>query len=696
MCADQVLEDFRAALHAHGILPPERIEADGQLHRCDVDARNGKGDAAYVLHLDGIPAGGFQNWQSGVGWQDWCSQAVHSLTIQEREQLRAKVEQSRRQREAESAARATVACKRARGIWDNATAAPADHPYLTRKGVQPHELRLHSGCLTIRGMSCDGALVMPLRDASGELHSLEFITGAGEKRFLPGGRKSGCYFAIGKQADVLVIAEGFATAASIHEATGHAVACALDAGNLEPVAKALRSKLPGIAIIIAADNDTKTGGANVGIENAQEAARAVGGLVAIPELDGGKCDFNDMMQAQGAEAVRVAIESARVPPADVHAQARDVPPTALSMRRASEIEIEPVSWLWPGWLASGKLHVLAGVPGTGKTTIALSLAATVTHGGRWPDSVLFPSRGNVVMWSGEDDPADTLVPRLAAMGADLDRVHFVGDCTGPEGTRPFDPAHDMPALIAKAREVGDVRLLIVDPIVTAVRGDSHKNAEVRRGLAPLVTFGQELRAAVLGVSHFSKGTGGRDPLERLTGSLAFGALARLVFGAVKKINTDGEEESRVLVRIKSNIGPDGGAIGYSLASAELPHGIVTSRVAWGEKIEGSARDIFADAEQTDAEDGRGERDEAGEFLRTVLAAGPVRASQVLREAREAGHSERTIRRAKNELNIAAVKEGMGGGWVWTLPKAATEPEDGHAERVAAFGDVGSLRDAEQF
>jgi hypothetical protein len=236
----------------------------------------------------------------------------------------------------------------------------------------------------------------------------------------------------------------------------------------------------------------------------------------------------------------------------------------------------------------------------------------------------------------------------------------------------------------------------VDPIVTTVAGDSHKNAEVRRGLAPLVAFGHELRAAVLGISHFSKGTSGRDPLERLTGSLAFGALARIVFGASKKTDENGDEQGRVLVRIKSNIGPDGGGLAYSLESAELPQGIVTSRVAWGDKIEGTAREILADAEQTEDDPERGEREEAGEFLQNLLAAGPQSAKQLLREAREAGHSERTVRRAKKDLGIVAVKEGMDGAWVWKLSKAARDSEGGHTKTVAAFEQVGSLQNREAF
>jgi hypothetical protein len=377
---------------------------------------------------------------------------------------------------------------------------------------------------------------------------------------------------------------------------------------------------------------------------------------------------------------------------------------SVALRQASQIAMGPVSWLWSGWLAAGKLHMLGGIPGTGKTTIALALASVISKGGSWPDGTPSKRPGQVVIWSGEDDSADTLVPRLSAMGADLSRIHIVADVTDPEGRRPFDPACDVPALIAKARDVGDVRLLIVDPIVMTVAGDSHKNGEVRRGLAPLVEFAQKLHAAVLGITHFSKGTSGKEPLDRVTGSLAFGAAPRLVFAASKKKDESGEDtDTRVFVRVKSNIGPDGGALAYALKTTELAQGIVTSRVVWGDRIEGNAREILADAEQSDSDStGRSERDEAKEFLRGMLAEKSVKASLVLREAKEAGHAERTIRRAKDELGIRAVKEGMDGGWAWQLPKVATvssgwqpsniarRPEDAHTNSVAAFRDLGSL------
>jgi len=193
---------------------------------------------------------------------------------------------------------------------------------------------------------------------------------------------------------------------------------------------------------------------------------------------------------------------------------------------------------------------LAGAPGTGKTTLALGLGATITVGGRWPDGTRAPV-GDVLIWSGEDAPADTLAPRLLATGGDMARVHFVGDVRQGVEVVPFDPARHFPTLALAASRLPELRLVIVDPIVSAVAGDSHKNAEVRRGLQPLVDFAEQTGCALLGVTHFTKFTQGKEPLERLTGSLGFGAVARIVLGTAKLKDEDGG--GRVLVRVKNNL-----------------------------------------------------------------------------------------------------------------------------------------------
>jgi len=209
------------------------------------------------------------------------------------------------------------------------------------------------------------------------------------------------------------------------------------------------------------------------------------------------------------------------------------PPSSVRLRRASEIKVTPISWVWPGWLAQGKMHILGGQPGSGKTTLAMKIAATVTTGGQWPDGTT-ATKGNVIIWSGEDDPADTLIPRLAISGADLARVFFVEDVLEGRERRPFDPAKDIASLRRAIEAAGGAVLLVVDPIVSAVAGDSHKNSETRRSLQPLVDLAGSVGAALVGITHFTKGTAGREPIERITGSLAFGALARVVMVAAAR------------------------------------------------------------------------------------------------------------------------------------------------------------------
>lgn len=295
------LQQFRDALAGRGIVPPADLLADGTIHRCDAEGRGGKGDAAYLLYLDGIPAGGFENWRDGLGWENWRADMERTLTPAEEAAHRGKIEAARRERETEEAKRKAEARERACLLW--AEAYPSiGHAYLTRKGIAANGARIHRE-----------SIVLPIRDTAGVLHSLQFISADGGKRYLSGGRIRGCYFGIGKPDGVLCIAEGFATGASIHEATGYAVAVAFDAGNLQPVAKALREKLPDLRLILCADDDYRTEG-NPGQAKAKEAAQAVGGLLAVPNFGPdrpeGATDFNDLHQAQGLEAVARCIDAA--------------------------------------------------------------------------------------------------------------------------------------------------------------------------------------------------------------------------------------------------------------------------------------------------------------------------------------------------------------------------------------------------
>jgi putative DNA primase/helicase len=278
--------DFKAAMYAAGLHTKDSIIKDGKLHRFHVEGdKPGSKNGFYVFYDDNVPAGCFGSWKTGDTIK-WCAKSDRELTQVQREQNRRRMIEAQKMREAEEIQRRKAAMDKARLIWKPSSPAPDHHPYLAKKRVKNHGLRLHNGLL-----------VIPLHDSEGNLHSLQFIDNDGNKRFLSGGRKKGCYFLIGSPVESICIAEGYATAASIYESTGLSVAVALDAGNLMAVAQALRAKFPEMKITLCADNDAETPG-NPGLTKAQEAAVHIGAYLAIPPSAG---DFNDLLHGESHE-----------------------------------------------------------------------------------------------------------------------------------------------------------------------------------------------------------------------------------------------------------------------------------------------------------------------------------------------------------------------------------------------------------
>lgn len=304
-----VRDAFAKAMRCRGLIPPAEILADGRIHRCDAEGRNGRADGSYVLHLDDAPAGGLQNWRDGLGWEDWRSDGgERRLSADERRRACERIEALRRERDAETERRHAEAAERAAHVWSEAPEADDTHPYLVSKGVRAHGLRLDK----------KGRLIEPLRDEHGRLCSLQFIDENGNKRFLTGGKVGGCYHLLGEIGDTVAVAEGYATGATIHEVTGFPVAVAFDCGNLRPVAEALRGRYPTAKIILCADDDSRNT-KNPGLTHARKAAQAVGGLLAVPDFgqDRPECgtDFNDLAQHAGPEAIRACVGAAQALPA---------------------------------------------------------------------------------------------------------------------------------------------------------------------------------------------------------------------------------------------------------------------------------------------------------------------------------------------------------------------------------------------
>jgi putative DNA primase/helicase len=308
------VEKFRESMRRAGIEYHGPITQDGELHRFKA-AGDDEEDGWYVLFPDSPIAGAFGHWRLQIT-EKWSERSQEDCTPEERALLQENWKRSKLLRERTEAERHKDAKKTATELLAQAE-TPSDHPYLKKKGVRA------LGGVRIRAAgwpNLTGAcLVLPLQDSDCELHSLQFIDTTGDKRFLGGGRISACFFALSdKQDGPLVICEGFATGASIHEATDFAVVCAMNCGNLLAVAQALRAKYPNRKLIVAADNDAYTTDqsgkpTNPGLEKATNAARTIEAWLAIPGFKDSSAkptDFNDLAQSEGLEAVRTLIDAA--------------------------------------------------------------------------------------------------------------------------------------------------------------------------------------------------------------------------------------------------------------------------------------------------------------------------------------------------------------------------------------------------
>jgi putative DNA primase/helicase len=303
---DEIRRAFSEFARQHGVIEPKGgFVPDGKLHRCNVvlNGRVHSSDGAYRLFDDDVPAGWLQNWCNGNGVQTWCF--FKTLTSEQKAKLAKKAEAAAQQFEADQAVRHKEATLKAEEQLAYAAPASDNHPYLVKKSVKPYGLSIDD----------DGWLLVPMRDVDGVVHSLQRISHAGEKLFLSGGRKRGLFFTIGAidPDGEIYIGEGFATMANVHEAMKKPAVVAFDCGNLLPVAKALRAKYPSAKLIFCADDDAWTDG-NPGRTKAEEAAKSVGGSVALPVFAEprkmGATDFNDLAAAEGLQAVRRCIEKA--------------------------------------------------------------------------------------------------------------------------------------------------------------------------------------------------------------------------------------------------------------------------------------------------------------------------------------------------------------------------------------------------
>lgn len=375
------------------------------------------------------------------------------------------------------------------------------------------------------------------------------------------------------------------------------------------------------------------------------------------------------------------------------ARMADAPPSARARTIAlSDVEPESVSWLWPGRVPFGKLTVLDGDPGLGKSTITLDLAARVSSGMPMPDGALGCQPSAVVLLSAEDGPADTIRPRAESAGANLSVVHLF-DITDEHGGRPATIPDDLERLEAFVAQV-EAKLVCVDPFMAHLSGqvDSYRDQDVRRAMARLTGLAERTGAAVIVVRHLTKGAS--RAIHWGGGSVGIIAAAR---SALLVAADPDDDARRVLAVVKANLSATVASLAYRVEGATLSthHGLVsTSRIEWLGESAHTAADL-ASSDHQQAGGGSAGAD-AVDFLSAMLADGPCPAKEVRALAADAGIAHRTLDRAKQALGIRGQKEGRPGTrgqrWMWALPKSAEPGEVRRATNPASFGGSGALRD----
>ena len=290
---NEIYERFKNRISEIGLLPPDRIIPDGEIHRFRSSQDSNNQNGWYLFHQNEVSAGYFGCWKRGLK-EKWVSENLDELAPAKRNETLEFLKKAELQREKEKEERQLEKSREASSIWDESRKASSEHSYLKRKKISADGLKQDGG-----------RLVAKLVDCHGRIQSLQFIDTEGTKRFLPGGKTNGCFFPYGTELDEKVyITEGLATAATIFSLTGIKTLATFSAGNLKQVSIDIRKNYPNIKIVICADDDWKTAG-NPGISKAVEAAQEVSGLIVIPEFQSNRnkkhTDFNDLFSISDEE-----------------------------------------------------------------------------------------------------------------------------------------------------------------------------------------------------------------------------------------------------------------------------------------------------------------------------------------------------------------------------------------------------------
>jgi putative DNA primase/helicase len=459
---------LRTAMQQAGIKPPKEIVFDGALHRFATGKKAGDLSGWYVAHGDKIPAGAFGDWREGVTI-NWRADIGRELTVAEQMAHSRRLAEIKKIRERELAAKREDAADRADDIWSAAALATDDHPYLLKKGVKAHDLRVHG----------DGRLIAPVW-VDGALTSLQFISGDGSKMFLTGGQIKGGFHVIGnlREGRTVYLCEGVATGLTIHEATGEPVVMAFSAGNLLPAGLALRELL-GVTttIVVIADNDES----GTGQRDGAKAAEAIGARMVMPPVEG--MDVNDYAQSGGDLMALLA------PPVEVGSYLINADEFASHP--------QPVSWIIKRWMPKEALCMIHGPSGSGKTFVVLDMMLHVAAGlGQWNGYKV--NSGPVVYLAGEGHQG--LRARIAAWKRhnQVDKLNMWLSRAGTDLNTP--DGYQLVLEAVRSLPVPPV-CIIVDTLHRFLAGDENSAQDAKTMIDACVALSREFGCSVVLVHH---------------------------------------------------------------------------------------------------------------------------------------------------------------------------------------------------
>lgn len=632
-------QQFKIYALSFGLILPNEILATGEIIYFNPSGKGkNKTDGRYVFYPDAPYSGWFKDWRAGSSVDEsWTFKPHDKYEFTEAEQK--KLQERKKIREGSS----KEAILRAQELWEKSYPC-LSHQYLKDKGVKAYGLKI-AGPELLTPVFREGKLVAIQRIYKSFETEEPWV-----KAFVKGTSCVGGYFLLGKPKGVICICEGYATGATVYEATGHCVAITYGSGNLVSASKNL-AKEHGDEFIFCADRDIGGGGEKAALE----AIKAVGrGRLVMPVFGvvrGVKdSDFNDMVRLGATmEDVKAIVDKSRY------------------LIQNNKKTIEEIEWLYePAHLAVGQFHIVAGSPGTGKSTLVNSWMAKLSNG-EWGKKV-----GSFI-YSSEDAVRSVLIPKLIAAGGDLNIIEFLDE------EEPFDPANDRAKIEIILKENPHIKLIVIDSIADIIKtNDSYKNAEVRKDLRPWVEMGMRLGVAILGIAHTTKAAGNKkgevNRISNISGSLAFGAYARIV----SEIREDPIRQMNFLQLIKCSFPTDGvkDGIYFEIVQTQVPGypKIKTLLTKWGEKIDRDTIELNCLVDI--ATETPGKIWEAREIITSCLEKGITDNDEIMNRIYEAGISKRTAKSAKKALDLTsiAIKDQHGKilKWEWSKPIPLTK------------------------